>query len=75
MRYIKFYLPGVSLILTAVLILIVPEILIAMISLLIMMMGIFALCIGHSLQKSELELNRMDGQFRSSVWHRYCFYK
>ena len=75
MQHIKFYLPGISLILMAALVITVPQILIAMISVLIMVLGIFALYIGHGLQKSELELKRKDGQFRTSVWHRYCFYK
>lgn len=75
MQHIKFYLPGISLILIAFLIIAVPEILIAMISLLFMSMGIFVICIGHSLRKSEIELKRMNEQFRTSVWHRYCFYK
>jgi multisubunit Na+/H+ antiporter MnhC subunit len=75
MRHFKFYIPGVSLILMAVLIIAVPEILIAIISMLIMTMGVFILYIGHGLRKSEIELRKMDGWYRSPGWHRYCFYR
>ena len=75
MQYFKFYLPGVSLILVAVLIIAVPEILIAMISLFIMAMGVLLLYVGHDLRKSEIELKRMDEPSHPFVWHRYCFYK
>ena len=61
MQQIKFYLPGISLILMAVLIFTVPEILVAMISVFIMTMGVFILYIGHGLRKSEIELRKMDG--------------
>jgi hypothetical protein len=75
MQQFKYYIPGVSLILMAVLIIAVPEILIAMISMFIMTMGVFILCIGHGLRKSEIELRKMDGRYRSPGWHRYCFYR
>ena len=74
MQHIKFYFPGVSLILMAVLIFTVPEILVAMISVFIMTMGVFILYIGHGLRKSEIELRKMDGWYRTPCWHRYCFY-
>jgi len=75
MQHIKYYLPGVMLILMAGLIIVVPEILVAMISVSIMTMGALVLYIGHVMRKSELELRRMDGRYRTSGWHRYCFYK
>jgi hypothetical protein len=75
MQYIKYYLPGVSLILMAVVIFAVPEILVAMISVFIMTMGAFVLYIGHVMRKSEIELRWMDGRYRTSGWHRYCFYR
>ena len=74
MQQIKFYLPGISLILMAVLIFTVPEILVAMMSVFIMTMGVFILYIGHGLRKSEIELRKMDGRYRTPGWHRYCFY-
>jgi ABC-type nitrate/sulfonate/bicarbonate transport system permease component len=75
MQYFKYYIPSVSLILMAVLIFAVPEILVAMISVFIMTMGVFILYIGHGLRKSEIELRKMDGWYRTSGWHRYCFYR
>ena len=75
MQHIKYYLPGVSLILMAFFIIAVPEILVAMVSVFIMTMGALVLYIGHVMRKSETELRRMDGRYRTSGWHRYCFYK
>jgi len=75
MQHIKYYLPGVMLILMAGLIIVVPEILVAIISVFIMTTGILVLYIGHGMRKSEIELKRMDGRYRTSGWHRYCFYK
>lgn len=75
MQNIKYYLPGFTLILMAGLIIVVPEILVAMISVFIMTTGVFGLYIGHGMRISEIELRRMDGQFRTSGRRRYCFFK
>lgn len=75
MQHIKFYLPGVSLILMAVFIIAVPEILVAMISVFIMTTGILVLYIGHDMRKSEIEWKTIDRRSRTSAWHSYCFYK
>jgi hypothetical protein len=73
MTLLRFYVPGIVLILMAVLILIIPEILVAMVSALIMITGCMALAAGHSFRTSEIKLNKMDQQFQTSGWHRYCF--
>jgi Flp pilus assembly protein TadB len=75
MQHFKYYIPGVSLILMAVLIIVVPEILVAMISVFIMMMGVFVLYVGHGMRRSETESSRVDNRFRTFGWHRYCFFK
>jgi hypothetical protein len=75
MRHIKYYIPGVTLILMAGLIIAVPEILVAMISGFIIMTGFLVCYIGHGLRKSEIALRRMDRRFRTPDWHRYGFYK
>lgn len=75
MQHFKFYIPGVSLILMAVLIFAIPEILVAMISVFIMTVGVCILYIGHGLRKSEIELRKMDVWYRTPGWHRYCFYR
>lgn len=75
MQHIKYYLPGNLLILMAGLIIVVPEILVAIISVFILTTGVFVLYIGHDMRKSEIELRRMDGRFRTSGWNRYCFYR
>ena len=75
MKLLRFYLPGILLILAAVLIIAVPEILVAMVSASIMIMGVVALVVGHGFRKSEIKLNTMDEPFQTSGWHRYCFFK
>ncbi len=75
MTLLRFYLPGIVLILTAALILAVPEILVVMLSALIMIAGCMALVVGHNIRKSEIKLNKMDQQFQTSGWQRYCYVK
>jgi hypothetical protein len=47
----------------AVVITAVPETLAAMVSALIMMMGLIALAVGYGIRKPEIKLNKMDEQF------------
>jgi hypothetical protein len=75
MQYLKYYIPGILLILMAGFMAVFPEILVALVSILIMTAGFFALYTGHSMRKSEIKLRRMDDRFRTSGWHRYCFFK
>ena len=63
MGNLKYYLPGGILILTAMLIVAVPEILVAMVAALIIMAGVGALVIGHMIRKSETEFRNMDNGF------------
>ena len=63
MNKFKYYIPGTILILTAILIVAVPEILIALISSLIIVAGIGALYIGHMFKKTDLELNNFNDSF------------
>ena len=60
MDTIKYYLPGIILILIAIIIVAVPEILIAFVASVIIMAGIGALYIGHKIRKSEIECQTMD---------------
>ena len=75
MQHIKYYIPGVMLILMAGFIIVFPEILVAIISIFIMAMGILVLYIGHGIWKSEIKWRKMDGRYQTSSWHRYCFYR
>ncbi len=75
MQHLKYYIPGSLLILMAGFTAVFPEILVALVSVLIMMTGIFVLYTGHSIRKSEIESRRMDERFRSFCWHRNCFFK
>lgn len=75
MQHLKYYIPGSLFILMAGFTAVFPEILVALVSVLIMMTGVFALYAGHSIRKSEIESRRMDDRFRTFSWHKYCFFK
>ncbi|MBN2059914.1 MAG: hypothetical protein JW882_05795 [Deltaproteobacteria bacterium] len=64
MNTFRYYLPGIILILIAVVIVAVPEILIALLASIIIMAGIGALYIGHKIRKSEIEF-RQNGEWFS----------
>ncbi|MBW2318598.1 MAG: hypothetical protein JRF24_07955 [Deltaproteobacteria bacterium] len=55
MRNLRYYAPGITLILIAILIVAVPEILVAFVVGLIVMAGIGALYIGHMIRRSSIE--------------------
>lgn len=55
MKTIQYYLPGIILILLAILIIAVPEILVVFIASIIILAGMGALYIGHKIRKSEIE--------------------
>ena len=63
MQNLKYYLPGSVLILIAIMIVVVPEILLAFVAALIIMLGIGALYIGHLIRKSEIEFRNIDRHF------------
>lgn len=63
---LKYYFPGGILILIAIIIVVVPEILVAFIAASIIMVGIGTLCIGHMIRKSEIESKNFDGWFFNS---------
>ena len=60
MDTIRYYLPGIILLLIAIMIVAVPEILIAFVASLFVMAGIGALYIGHKIRKSEIEVRHVD---------------
>ena len=62
MQNLKYYFPGSILIFTAILIVAVPEILIAFVAASMIMLGIGALYIGHLIRKSEKEWHVFDGR-------------
>jgi hypothetical protein len=61
MENLKYYVPASILILIAIMIVAVPEILVAFLAALIIMAGIGALYIGHMIRKSDIELRNTDG--------------
>ena len=63
MDTIRYYLPGIILIMIAVLIVAVPEILVAFLASLIIMAGIVALIIGHKIRKSHIQFQDTDEWF------------
>jgi len=71
MHNLKYYIPGSILILIAIMIVAVPEILVAFVAASIIIAGIGALYIGHMIRKSEIEFRDSDGWFPdddSYVW-------
>ena len=74
MRHLKYYTPGVLLIMLAVLILAVPEILVAFIAASVVFIGIGALYMGHIVRKSESQYESIfnDTYFRSP-FHRIYY--
>ena len=64
MNSYRYYMPGIILILIAILIVAVPEILVAFVASIIIMAGIGALYIGHRIRKSEMEF-RHTGEWSS----------
>lgn len=53
MKNIRYYVPGGLLIIAALLIVAVPEILVAIVAAFIMLIGIFALYIGHTVRQAD----------------------
>jgi len=63
MDTMRYYLPGVILLLIGILIVAVPEVLVAFVASAIVMAGIGALYIGHNIRKSEKELRHVNDWF------------
>lgn len=63
MRHVRYYLPGIFLILVAILVVAMPEILVAFVASMIVIAGITALYIGHNIRKSETEFRGSDADF------------
>ena len=63
MRNIKYYIPGIVLILIAIMVVAVPKILVAFVAASIIMAGIGALYIGHMIRKSETEFSNIGNWF------------
>ena len=70
----RYYAPGIILILIALLIMAVPEILIAFIASLVIMAGIEALYVGRNMRKSTDGFRKMDGGFYKDDYfgHRFA---
>jgi len=60
MQNLRYYVPGSILIILAIIIVAVPEILVAFVAASVIMVGIGALYIGHMIRKSEIEYGNMD---------------
>ena len=73
MRNMRYYIPGSILILIAILILAVPEILIAFIASIIIMFGIGALYIGHIIKKSAVDFKDLNNRSEDDVFYRDWF--
>ena len=63
MNNIKYYLPGIFLIILAISIIIVPEILVAIVAATIIMTGLIVLRIGHMMKQSDIEFDNVTDHF------------
>jgi hypothetical protein len=63
MNTIRYYIPGIVLILIAIMVVVLPEIIVAFVAAMIIMAGIVALYIGHKLRKSKMGLQHEDNWF------------
>ena len=72
MGNLKYYLPGFTLILIALLIVAVPEILIALVAAAMIMLGAGALYIGHLVRKSEKEWDVFHRRFFGDDLRGWC---
>ncbi|MFZ7113217.1 MAG: hypothetical protein ACOWYE_16160 [Desulfatiglandales bacterium] len=63
MDAIRYYLPGIILIMIAIIIVAVPELLLAVLAFFVILAGIGALYIGHQIRKSENRSRRADDRF------------
>lgn len=72
MENLRYYLPGSILILIAIMIVAVPQILVALVAALIIMAGIGALYVGHMIRKSDKKSRNTDQRFvRAPVFGRW----
>ena len=73
MENLRYYLPGIILILLAILVIAVPEILLAFVAATIIMAGIGVLYIGHMFRKAEIELSRNNTEFEDHNLFGFLF--
>ena len=73
MKTLRFYMPGILLILIALVIVMVPEVLIAFTAALISMIGIGLLRLGHIIKTSGYDTFDSDDWFRRDDFLRWQF--
>ena len=71
MNKLNYYIPGIFLIMSGILILAFPEILIALIASVIIVAGISALYLGHKIKESNDEYIRLNDDGRIDYESRY----
>lgn len=73
MKTLRFYVPGVLLILVALIVVIVPQILVAFVAALLIMAGIGILHLGHIIRKSGHDSEHLDRRFWEDDLSRWQF--
>lgn len=73
MDTIRYYLPGIILILIAISIVAVPQILVVFVASVIIIAGIAVLYIGHKIRKSEIEFPQTDERFSDGDFFGHRF--
>ena len=69
LRKAGYYVPGSMLILLGILIVAVPELLVALVAATLIMIGIGALYAAHQVRKLHEEFGKFDGAFLSGVFY------
>ena len=74
MRELKYYMPGILMIAIALLVVAVPEILVAFVTAAMIMIGIGLLLLGHRIRKAEIRLDKTDDPFYENNFfgHRFA---
>ena len=72
MREMKYYMPGILMIVIALLVVAVPEILVAFVTAVMIMIGIGLLLMGHRIRKAEISLAKTDDSIYEDFFgHRF----
>ena len=73
MRNLNYYIPGILMISFALLIIAVPEILVAFVAAVMVLLGIGLLTLGHNMRKAEIRLKKPNASmFEDNIYgHRF----
>ena len=68
MKNLKYYIPGTALILLSILIIAMPEILVALVAATILTAGLVALHVGHIIKKAQKNYNEAIDNYKKAIY-------